>query len=172
MSLLYRYLTYFLWAVAYLFLFAFVLDKYLPDLVSLLILIVGFVLIHILMTPRSEGMDIKTKLAEILVISVLFGGGSLFVYDKLNKSTEEFVRQFDVVAVDVYTDEFGGRIYFYDEDGNYCTADYNYVVFDTGDPRKHFVASGDTVRIDEFKGFFGNKYYRFIKIVEKGPECK
>ncbi len=168
MSLLYRYLTYFLWSVAYLFLFGFVLDKFLPDLVSLLILIVGIILIHILMTPRSEGMDIKTRLSEILVIAVLFGGGSLFAYDKLNKSTEEFVRQFDVVAVTVYTDELGGRIYFYDDDGNYCVADYNYVLFDNGDPRKHFVVSGDTVRIDEYKGFFGNSYYSFVKIVDKG----
>ena len=168
MSLVYRYLTYFAWAVAYIFLFGFVFDRYLPDLVSILILLAGFILIHFLMTPKSEKFDIKTRLSELLVISVLLGGGSLFAYNKLNQSAEKFVRQFDVVAQNVYSDQFGGRIYFYDEDGTYCTADYKPLLIDTGDPRKHFPMAGDIVRIDEYKGLFGNSYYDFVKIVEKG----
>ncbi len=166
-KLLVKYLLFIIWSPCFSLLFGFIFDKYLPDLVSLLILLLGFLIIHFAFTPESDGYTVKARLAELLLVSLFLGYGSFYLYEKINETTEEFTEQYNVEIVHYDLDIATTTVYFYNKEGEYCKAELG-ITKPWYTPEDYSPDHGDIILIDEYKGFFGNKYYRFVKIVEKG----
>lgn len=104
------------------------------------------------------------EFGPVLFLALMFGAVSIIAYEHINEISGEFVAEYDVVVED--TNYRGGGVAYFTnprgESGRVDLDDYRSIIFDDED----YVEAGDTIRVQEYVGFFKQTYYVLLEEVK------
>lgn len=106
--------------------------------------------------------DKVNKILWVLLCSLIFAGVSTLVYDEINRTTGEFVAEYEVEVIDSYQRN-GGTAYFIDHNGNKAEVnlhDYRIIAIEDD-----YIDEGDIITVREYIGLFRETF--FVLVDEK-----
>ena len=117
-------------------------------------------IIILLFCQRRDEKPFLRKLANVLVPSLLLAAMSVMVFTYGNELTGDFLGEHEVTVQEV-SYRGSGAAYFTDTNGEKARVDLrDGRLFITDD--EDLVEVGDTITVEEYIGFFGEKYYVLI----------
>lgn len=150
-------------AVVFEILFAIFYGFFLQNIINLtdyIFLSFCFAFLILLISAKTENNNFKVKAIELLTLSFILCALSLAVFWTGNNARIQMVGEYDVIVEDT-TYQNGGIAYFTNKKGHQGQVDlhdYRSITSENED----FIDIGDTIRVQEYAGLFGQTYYVFI----------
>lgn len=154
------YLSLVFFEIAFAFAYGFLLQNTISVEIAFLLAFCIPLIVLIAFSKNSQD-KIKKKLLTALVISLLLGILFLGVLTLGNQLYGEFVAEYTVVVESVHG-KGGSTAEFTAPDGDYASVDlhdYRIILTEQDD----YVTAGDVIKIQEYKGIFGQPFYKFVE---------
>lgn len=148
--------------LAWIFCYGLMLNSFLPMSVFFFAAFGIPFCVSMMFYKKLQFADKVNKILWVLLCSLIFAGVSTLVYDEINRTTGEFVAEYEVEVIDSYQRN-GGIAYFIDHNGNKAEVnlhDYRIIAIEDD-----YINEGDVITVREYIGLFCETY--FVLVDEK-----
>ena len=145
--------------LTWIFCYGFFLNSFLPMSVFFFAAFGISFCVHLIFYKKLPFNDKVNKMLWVLIISLLLAGVSTLLYDAINRSSGEYVAEYEVEVIDS-NQRNGGIAYFIDQNGN--TADVNLHDYRIIAIEDDYVNEGDIIAVREYIGLFGETFFIFV----------
>ena len=145
--------------LAWIFCYGLFLNSFLPMSVFFFVAFGVTFCVNMIFYKKLPFEDKVNKLLWVLIVSLLLAGLSTLLYNAINRTSGEYVAEYEVEVIDS-NQRNGGIAYFIDQNGNYEDVNlHDYRVIAIEDD---YVNEGDIITVREYVGLFGETFFVLV----------